>query len=130
MESLAQKIEKAVYTSTWFNPSELQRGYKETYDIFPDGKIVWRYFKGTSRKMSAKKEWILKPGTVLELFERIVDCMHSATDVTPFVDDSGATLKLSFWGGEIILPRGLGTQGTCIGWIMEPFVSELQKDSE
>ena len=59
MKQLSQKIEKAVYTRTWFNPSALRQGYKDTFDIFPDGKVVRRYYEGTPKKISAKEEWFL-----------------------------------------------------------------------
>lgn len=125
MKQLSQKIEKAVYTRTWFNPSALRQGYKDTFDIFPDGKVVRRYYEGTSKKITAKEEWSLDPESIGALFDSVVECMQAATDVYDFVDDSGSTLKLSFWGGEMMLPRGLGAEDNCIGWILERFVDSL-----
>ena len=125
MKQLSQKTEKAVYTRTWFNPSALRRGYKDTFDIFPDGKVVRRYYEGTPKKISAKEEWSLDPEAIGALFDSVVECMQAATDVYDFVDDSGSTLKLSFWGGEMMLPRGLGAEDNCIGWILERFVDSL-----
>lgn len=130
MKPLSEKFEDALYTHDWFNPSELKLGYKETFEIYPDGKVVRRYYEGTSRKISEKEEWDLEPETIAALFDSIVDCMQTATDAYGFVDDCGATLKLSFWGGEIILPRGLGTEENCIGWIMERFISTLRRNPE
>ena len=129
MKPLTQKFEEAIYTRSWFNPSALQQGYKETFDIFQDGTVIREYFEGISEEASAREEWSLSPETVENLLDTIVDCMQTATDAFGFVDDCGATLTLSFWGGEIVLPRGLGTEENFIGLIMERFVSALPRNN-
>ena len=130
MKPLSEKFIEALYTHDSFNPSKGRLWYKETFEIYPDGKIIRNYYEEDSDEISEQEEWDLDPGTIATLFDSVVDCMQTATDAYGFVDDCGATLKLSFWGGEIILPRGLGTEKNCIGWIMERFISKLHRNSE
>lgn len=125
MNSLSKDILSVLYTRTWFNPAELKLGYKETYEIMPDGKVIYRHYQGTSRKIAEKVEWTIEGEQARLLFDEIIDCMHNADQVIGYVDDCGAQVKLTFWDGIIELPRGFGTMGTDIGTIMEKFTSSL-----
>lgn len=128
MKSLSEGIQKAMYTRTWFNPSKLQLGYKVTYEIFSDGKVVRRYYEGTSRKASETVKWTIDSDKIKALFDEIADCIHDANQVEGYVDDCGAQLKLYFWDGEVELPRGFGTREKDIGQIMETFANALPRE--
>ena len=127
MKSLAQSIEKARYTESWFDVSAMRIGRKETYEFYPNGRVIFRLFEGSSRKSSYHMEYLLSPKTISEFFARIEGCIHSADQVMDFVDDCGGELKLSFFGGEMVLPRGFGNSKNYIGGIVSSFVEEIRR---
>ena len=128
MNELVSGIEKLRYTSTFFSMEKMDLGSREAYEIFPGGLIRYYAYEGHSRKPYEKRTFKIRPAAVEKLFEEIVDCFQTAEFLSLIIDDCGGEAALTYDGGQLVLPRGLGKDGVCIGSIMEDFIYRFRQE--
>lgn len=123
MCDIVRGIEKIKYEESFFSIEKMAIGHKQVYSIYPSGKIERRSYKDNLRKLHAKEIIEIPPEKVLEYYTKVINCMKNASMVSQYVDDCGAKMTISYWGGEIVLPRGLESQDGNISSITYEFLS-------
>ena len=103
---------------------------KDSYLIFPDGRIEHSHFEGASdspdgsglrlEKKTTKK--ILK-FSVHSLYKKVLDIIGHSDGTAEIIDDHDATLILHTQNESLKFPRGLRYGEKTLGTVMDHFVS-------
>lgn len=109
------------YEKSFFSVDEMVE-YKSVYVIHKTGIIERLAYKGKSKRILSKKSLTVSPDVVIAYYRDIINCIKSAVRVSDFVDDCDAQTTICYYGGEIVLPRGLESETDVISFLSESFL--------
>ena len=114
------EIEKIKYSISYFDVDIMAIGKKDVYELFQDGRVVFRCYQAGSRKCVKKYESTTAAGTDFHLLcTRLLDCISTADRENQFVDDTSAEVKIYHSFGRVdTMPRGYGDAQTDVGRIV------------
>lgn len=117
---LMNEIEKIKYSISYFDVDIMAIGRKDVYELYPDGRVVFRCYQTGSRKCVKKDVTTTAAGTDFHLLcARLLDCISTADRENQYVDDNSAELKIYHPFGRVeMMPRGYGDEQKDVGSIV------------
>lgn len=114
------EIERIKYSISYFDVDIMAIGRKDVYEIYPNGRVVFRCYQAGSRKCIRKNETTSAAGTdFLLLCAKLLDCISTADRENQYVDDTSAELKIYHSFGRVdTMPRGYGNAEKDVGSIV------------
>ena len=115
------EIGKMVYNFSVFDVEKRRVGLRVVTTISADGTIVQREYRDGSRKMSEKRAVRFEPREYYKLYDRICECIRTATR---------CEIPICDCGGELKIYHPLHRTETVLGSMYngETFISEIIKE--
>lgn len=114
------EIEKIKYSISYFDVDIMAVGRKDVYELFLDGRVVFRCYQVGSRKCVKKDKTRTAAGTDFQSFcAKLLDCISIADRENMYIDDTSAELKIYRSFGRVdTMPHGYGNAQTDVGRIV------------
>lgn len=118
------EIEKIKYSISCFDVDIMAIGRKDVYELYPDGRVVFRCYRAGSRKCVKKNETTTAAGADFRLLcAKLQDCISTADRENQYVDDTSAELKIYRSFGRVdTMPRGYGNEQEDVGGIVSEYL--------
>ena len=118
------EIGKMVYNFSVFDVEKRRVGLRVVTMISADGTIVQREYRDGSRKMSDKSTVRFEPREYYKLYDRICECIRTATRCEIPICDCGGELKIYHpLHREEIVWGTMGDGSRCISDVIRDFLS-------
>lgn len=125
-DSMVDGIRSLTFTRTRFDVNLLKVGEKQVVTISADGKVSVQVYRRTSKigrmRLTSTDHFTVSEEDVTRLFEETIRLIRECTEVAESIDDATGEVKLTYFGGEVTVPRGLSKGSMSVERIIDSFV--------
>ncbi|QBE97987.1 hypothetical protein PMF13cell1_03550 [Blautia producta] len=117
------------YTISYFDIEKMAMGRKETYELFPDGKVVLKCYETGNRKCLSKEVYTGTSEVDFQtILRRLLQCVSTADRCNQYVDDADAEIKIIYEFGRVdTIPRGYGNQEMDVERIIADYLARSEE---
>lgn len=118
------EIVKMRYVLRKFDFDTMRFYVRETYELFPDGRIIRIIYQQGSRRIIDKCTVCKEPPEDFgKLCEELAECIKSADKIMDCIDNCSKELTIYYGSGKTEkYDRGYGNTDTCIGIILNHYI--------